>query len=136
MTALKHVQSGVTLTDRSFQYAPDGQLTAVLNNLELLRDNFASLAGITTVFCLLSLTIGYLVPRAFRVTERESIATSFEVGIHNATLAIVVAQSVLLDTQMSLPAAIYGVLMFFIAAAFGFLIKRRAERSVGVAAVA
>jgi BASS family bile acid:Na+ symporter len=109
---------------------------AVLNNLELLRDNFASLAGITTVFCLLSLTIGYLVPRAFRVTERESIATSFEVGIHNATLAIVVAQSVLLDTQMSLPAAIYGVLMFFIAAAFGFLIKRRAERSVGAAAVA
>lgn len=100
---------------------------AVIANLELLRDNFASLAGITTVFCMLSLTIGYVVPRAFRVTERESIATSFEVGIHNATLAIVVAQSVLLDTEMSLPAAIYGVLMFFIAAAFGFLIKRRAE---------
>ena len=36
-------------------------------------------------------------------------------GIHNATLAIVVAQSVLLSTEMSLPAAIYGVLMFFIA---------------------
>jgi len=32
---------------------------------------------------------------------------------------------VLLSTQMSLPAAIYGVLMFFIAAAFGFVIKRR-----------
>jgi hypothetical protein len=26
---------------------------------------------------------------------------------------------------MSLPGAIYGVLMFFIAAAFGFIIKRR-----------
>ncbi len=102
---------------------------AVIGNLELLRDNFGSLAGITTVFCVLSLTIGYVVPRTFKVTERESIATSFEVGIHNATLAIVVAQSVLLDTQMSLPAAIYGVLMFFIAAAFGVLIKRRAEHA-------
>ncbi len=109
---------------------------AVLNNLELLRDNFGALAGITTVFCILSLTIGYVVPRAFRVTEGESIATSFEVGIHNATLAIVVAQSVLLDTQMSLPAAIYGVLMFFIAAAFGFLIKRRADRAVESPALA
>lgn len=99
---------------------------AVIGNLDLLRANFGSLAGITIVFCVLSLTIGYVVPRAFRVTEGESIATAFEVGIHNATLAIVVAQSVLLDTQMSLPAAIYGVLMFFIAAAFGFLIKRRA----------
>jgi len=33
-----------------------------------------------------------------------------------------------LSTEMSLPAAIYGVLMFFIAAAFGFFIKRRAAR--------
>ncbi|HPE12136.1 MAG TPA: bile acid:sodium symporter family protein [Actinomycetota bacterium] len=102
---------------------------AVISNLELLLDNFAALAGITTLFCALSLTIGYFVPRMFKVTERESIATAFEVGIHNATLAIVVAQSVLLSTEMSLPAAIYGVLMFFIAAGFGFLIKRRADRA-------
>ncbi len=84
------------------------------------------------VFCTLSLTIGYVVPRMFKVTEGESIATSFEVGIHNATLAIVVAQSVLLSTEMSLPAAIYGVLMFFIAAAFGFLIKARAKSAAAV----
>lgn len=62
----------------------------------------------------------------FSVTEGESIEIAFEVGIHNATLAIVVAQSVLLSTEMSLPAATYGVLMFFIAAGFGLLIKRRA----------
>jgi len=105
---------------------------AVISNIEILRANFASLAGITIVFCVLSLTIGYVVPRMFRVTEGESVATAFEVGIHNATLAIVVAQSVLLSTEMSLPAAIYGVLMFFIAAAFGFLIQRRAERSAEV----
>jgi BASS family bile acid:Na+ symporter len=103
---------------------------AVIGNWELLRDNFAALAGITSLFCVLSLTIGYFVPRMFKVTEGESIATSFEVGIHNATLAIVVAQSVLLNTQMSLPPAIYGVLMFFIAAAFGFLIKRRSPQPV------
>ncbi len=105
---------------------------AVISNLDILRANIASLAGITSVFCVLSLTIGYAVPRLFKVTEGESIATSFEVGIHNATLAIVVAQSVLLSTEMSLPAAIYGVLMFFIAAAFGFLIKARAKSSVAV----
>ena len=103
---------------------------AVISNIEILRENFASLAGITIVFCVLSLTIGYTVPRMFKVTEGESIATAFEVGIHNATLAIVVAQSVLLSTEMSLPAAIYGVLMFFIAAGFGFTIKRRAANNL------
>lgn len=99
---------------------------AVIENIEILRENFAALAGITILFCVLSLTIGYFVPRMFSVTEGESIEIAFEVGIHNATLAIVVAQSVLLSTEMSLPAATYGVLMFFIAAGFGLLIKRRA----------
>jgi BASS family bile acid:Na+ symporter len=109
---------------------------AVIANLDILLENFASLAAITALFCALSLTIGYFVPRMFKVTEKESIATAFEVGIHNATLAIVVAQSVLLSTEMSLPAAIYGVLMFFIAAGFGFLIKRRAGESQEAAVTA
>ena len=109
---------------------------AVIANLDILLENFASLAAITALFCALSLTIGYLVPRMFNVTEKESIATAFEVGIHNATLAIVVAQSVLLSTEMSLPAAIYGVLMFFIAAGFGFLIKRRAGETQEAAVTA
>jgi bile acid:Na+ symporter, BASS family len=105
---------------------------AVISNLEILLENFATLAGITTLFCVLSLTIGYFVPQMFGITERQATASAFEVGIHNATLAIVVAQSVLLSTEMSLPGAIYGVLMFFIAAAFGFIIKRRAGKDTEV----
>lgn len=98
---------------------------AVVSNLQPLLDNIAALAGITIVFCLLSLTIGFLVPRLLRVSRPQAVASSFEIGIHNATLAIVIAQSVLDNFEMSLPGAVYGVLMFFIAAAFGFLIARR-----------
>ena len=36
-----------------------------------------------------------------------------------------IAQSVLDSVEMSLPAAVYGVLMFFVAAAFGFVIRDR-----------
>ncbi len=64
-------------------------------------------------------------PRLFQVERSQAIASSFEIGIHNATLAIVIAQSVLGVFEMSLPAAVYGVLMFFIAAAFGFAIRGR-----------
>ena len=77
------------------------------------------------MFCLLSLTVGYVVPLLLRVERRQAIATSFEIGIHNATLAVVIAQTVLGSVEMSLPAGVYGVLMFFIAAAFGFLIRDR-----------
>jgi BASS family bile acid:Na+ symporter len=98
---------------------------AVVSNLTPLMENIAALAGITVLFCLLSLTLGFLIPRAFRVSREQSIASSFEIGIHNATLAIVIAQSVLDNFEMSLPGAVYGVLMFFIAAAFGFAIRGR-----------
>jgi BASS family bile acid:Na+ symporter len=97
---------------------------AVVANLTILLENIASLAGIVVLFCLLSLSLGFLVPRLFRVSHEQAVASSFEIGIHNATLAIVIAQTVLLNVEMSLPAAIYGVLMFFVAAAFGFLIRR------------
>ena len=97
---------------------------AVVSNLTPLMENIGALAGITVVFCLLSLTIGFFVPRLFRVSRSQAVASSFEIGIHNATLAIVIAQSVLNNFEMSLPGAVYGVLMFFIAAAFGFVISR------------
>ena len=108
---------------------------AIVSNLDLLLTHLATLAGITVLFCLLSLTIGFFVPRLFRVEPRQAVASSFEIGIHNATLAIVIAQSVLLNEEMSLPAAIYGVLMFFVALAFGFVIRRAVPATrVGAAA--
>ena len=106
---------------------------AVASNWSLLVDNFARLALITILFCLISLTVGYLAPRVLKVARPQAIASSFEIGIHNATLAIVIAQSVLGSVELSLPAAVYGVLMFFVAFGFGFLIRGR-ERNQAPAA--
>jgi len=85
------------------------------------------------LFCVLSLTVGLLVPRALGVTERQAIASAFEIGIHNSTLAIAVAISVLGSVQLAVPAAVYGVLMFPVAAAFGWALTRTSRRSAGVA---
>ncbi len=98
---------------------------AIAANRVILVENFGTLSGITAVFCLCSLTLGYLIPRTLRVSRSQSIASSFEIGIHNSTLAIVIAQTVIGSVEMSLPAGVYGVLMFFLAAGFGFLIRGR-----------
>ena len=98
---------------------------AVVSNFAVLKDDFIALAGIVVSFCILSLAIGFIVPRLFRINREQSIASAFEVGLHNATLAIVIAESVLAVPDMSLPAAVYGVLMFPLAAAFGLLITRK-----------
>ncbi|WP_422213636.1 bile acid:sodium symporter family protein [Microbacterium sp.] len=109
---------------------------AVASNWALLVSNFTQLALITVLFCLISLTVGFFVPRWLNVGRRQAVATSFEIGIHNATLAIVIAQSVLGSVELSLPAAVYGVLMFFIAFGFGFLIRDRSTAAAAVAASA
>ena len=98
---------------------------AVVSNFAVLKDDFIALAGIVVSFCILSLGIGFIVPRLFRINREQSIASAFEVGLHNATLAIVIAESVLAVPDMSLPAAVYGVLMFPLAAVFGLLITRK-----------
>jgi len=98
---------------------------AFISNREILADNFASLSGITAIFCVISLTVGFFLPQLLKVSRPQSIASAFEIGIHNATLAIVIAQTVLGSIEMSLPAAIYGVLMFFLAAGFGLLVNSR-----------
>jgi bile acid:Na+ symporter, BASS family len=80
------------------------------------------------LFCLASLTLGFVVPRMLGVDERQAIASAFEIGVHNATLAIAVAISVLGSVELAVPAAVYGVLMFPIAAVFGWAITRTAGR--------
>lgn len=110
---------------------------AIVSNLDILMENIGQLALITVLFCLLSLSVGFFVPRLFRVERRQAIASSFEIGIHNATLAIVIAQTVLGSMELSLPAAVYGVLMFFVALAFGFGLRaayRRADAAADAVA--
>ena len=81
------------------------------------------------LFCVLSLTVGLLVPRLLGVTEWQAIASAFEIGIHNSTLAIAVAISVLGSVELAVPAAVYGVLMFPVAAVFGWAITRSSRRA-------
>lgn len=102
---------------------------AVAAQIDILTAHFAVIAGVVVTFCVVSLGIGFLVPRMLKVDRPQSIASAFEVGLHNATLAIVIAQSVLRNPDMSMPAAVYGVLMFPLAAAFGMLITRGSAKA-------
>jgi BASS family bile acid:Na+ symporter len=48
-----------------------------------------------------------------------------EVGVHNATLAIFVAVEVLDEVEISVPAAVYSLVMFLFAALWGMWVSRR-----------
>ncbi|MEU8381489.1 bile acid:sodium symporter family protein [Streptosporangium sp. NPDC048865] len=102
-------------------------LGALLQELDNFGGYIRSVGAVTLLFSVLSLTIGYWVPRLAGVERGQAIASCMEIGIHNATLSITVALTLLNNTQMGIPAATYGVLMLFTAAAAGFVFRSRAE---------
>ena len=87
-----------------------------------LGDYLAAVGSLAAVFCVVSLTVGYVIPRLAKIDRKKALATAFEVGVHNGTLAITVAISVLGDKQLAVPAAIYSVLMGPIATLAGFIL--------------
>lgn len=104
-------------------------IASIIKEREKLGESFGSVGLAALAFNLVSMGIGYGVPKLVKIPEKQAIAIGMEIGIHNGTLAIALALTVLGNATMSIPPAIYSVIMFFTAAAFGWLVSRRAKRS-------
>lgn len=100
---------------------------AVVQEWNTLLTYFATIGLACLLFNLVSMGTGYAAPLALKLPKRQAIAIAMEIGIHNGTLAIFVALNVLGNATMSVPAAVYSLLMFFTAAGFAFWVTRRRE---------
>ncbi len=99
-------------------------------------DYLADIGLVAALFCALSLVVGYAVPRALGISGPQSISSSMEIGVHNSTLAIFVAVEVLDSTEISVPAAVYSIIMFVFAALWGTWVARRVRADEPAPAVA
>lgn len=99
-------------------------VAAVVQAWSTLLAWFAVVGLACLLFNLVSMGTGYLAPLALRLPRKQAIAIGMEIGIHNGTLAIFIALNVLGNAAMSVPAAVYSLLMFFTAAAFAFWLNR------------
>lgn len=97
---------------------------AVAQEWKTLTRYFAVVGLACLAFNLASMAAGYAAPRALKLPRRQAIAIAMEIGIHNGTLAIFIALNVLQNATMSVPAAVYSLLMFFTAALFAFWASR------------
>ena len=103
-------------------------LAAIAAEWERLPGFIAAVGAACLAFNLSSMGIGYALPRTLRLPREQSIAISMEIGIHNGTLAIFIALNVLQDARMSIPAAVYSIIMFVTAGAFTLWLNRRSPR--------
>lgn len=100
---------------------------AVLQERDTLISFFAVVGLACLSFNLISMGVGYAAPIALKLPRRQAIAIAMEIGIHNGTLAIFIALNVLGNARISVPAAVYSLLMFATAAVFAFALNRRAR---------
>lgn len=100
-------------------------LTAILKEKEHVVEYFQQVGLAALVFNILSMGVGYYVPQLFNIYKKQAISIGMEIGIHNGTLAIYIALNVLNNSTMSIPPAIYSLIMFFTAALFGYMVNRK-----------
>jgi BASS family bile acid:Na+ symporter len=98
-------------------------ISVTIREKDILVDYFTVLGLPILLFNILSMACGYFIPLLFNIQKKQAIAIGMEIGIHNGTLAIYIALSVLGNSAMSVPPAIYSLLMFFTAAIFGYLVN-------------
>jgi BASS family bile acid:Na+ symporter len=99
---------------------------AVMQERETLIAFFAVVGVACLSFNLISMGVGYLAPLTLKLPRRQAIAIAMEIGIHNGTLAIFIALNELDNPRISVPAAVYSLLMFLTAAVFAFVLNRKA----------
>ena len=97
---------------------------AIVAEWERLPGFIAAVGAACLAFNLLSMAIGYGLPRWLDLPRSQAIAISLEIGIHNGTLAIFIALTVLQNATLSVPAAVYSIIMFVTASAFTFWLNR------------
>ena len=108
-------------------------LGILLDERDNVGDYLADVGLVALIFCATSLVVGYVVPRAFGVVDDQAIASSMEIGVHNGTLAIFIALEVLEAVTISVPAAVYSLIMFPLAALWGWLVSRPVRSRPAVA---
>ncbi|WP_445344734.1 bile acid:sodium symporter family protein [Acinetobacter bohemicus] len=101
---------------------------AITKERHQILEYLAQVGLATVLFCLCSLLIGYFVPRLLGINSAQARACAFEIGIHNSTLAMTIALTVMASSTIAMPAAVYSIFMYVFAAVFGMLLNKFAPQ--------
>jgi bile acid:Na+ symporter, BASS family len=93
-------------------------------NYRAILDHFAVAGALVLTMNLLSMAMGYGLARLFRLPTAQVVTLTFEVGVHNLTLAYAITFSMLQRPDLASTALLYAVVMPATALAFVAIAKR------------
>jgi len=77
-----------------------------------IGDFFQKAGPIAIVLNLLGMVLGYVVTRMLTGRKEQAVTVGVEVGVVNGTLGIAIAAGILGNSVMTIPSAIYSIIMF------------------------
>ncbi len=93
-------------------------LSAALSSFDVIRDNFAAAGLLVVSLNLLTMGMGYAVARLARLGMAQVVTITFEVGVQNLSLALLITLTILRDSDLAIAALLYAAVMPATALAF------------------
>ena len=90
----------------------------IANNSEHMVSYFMQTGAAVLTLNIACLIMGYLIARGLKLNIAQGKAIAIEVGLQNGTLAIVIALTLIENTEMAIASTMYSLLMFVTGAVF------------------
>ncbi|WP_440874637.1 bile acid:sodium symporter family protein [Thalassotalea sp. PLHSN55] len=101
----------------------------VIKNIEQMAGYFMQAGVAALTLNLVCMILGYSLAKLAKLNEAQSKTISLEVGLQNGATAIVVALSILNNTEMAIAPTCYSLLMFITGALFVWLLNYKERKS-------
>ena len=100
-------------------------VSIIIQERESIIEHFTTIGLAAATLNILTMALGYFSAKIFQLNLKQSITIAIESGVQNGTLAIVIASTILANTYLSIPAAIYSLIMFISGGLMIFIFSRR-----------
>jgi bile acid:Na+ symporter, BASS family len=98
---------------------------AILKERDSIVEYFVLSGPIMLSLNILTLIVGFFMATVFVLPKRQRLTISIESGIQNGTLGIMIAATLLKNSEMTIPIAIYSLIMFMTSALIIFFANRK-----------
>ena len=102
-------------------------LAVLAANFNIIGKAMREVGLVTLLLNIITMGLGYLTARLFKLNLKSAISITVESGIQNGTLAFVIATSILNNVEMGVPTGAYAIWMFITGGILMWLLGKRAK---------
>jgi len=102
-------------------------LAVLAANSSIIGKAMREVGLVTLLLNLITMGLGYVTARVFKLNFKSAISITVESGIQNGTLAFVIATSILNNVEMGVPTGAYAIWMFITGGILMWVLGKRVE---------